>query len=49
MVLQEWWSLPSADTTLTWVSENAPNALLYGSLFEAYTYMKGRKGYVGSV
>ena len=31
----------SADTTLTWVSENAPNAILYGSLFEAYTYMKG--------
>jgi hypothetical protein len=25
----------------TWVSENAPNALLYGSLYEAYTYMKG--------
>ncbi len=33
----------SADTTLTWVSENAPNALLYGSLFEAYTYMKGER------
>ena len=33
----------SADTTLTWVSENAPNAVLYGSLFEAYTYMKGEK------
>ena len=33
----------SADTTLTWVSENAPNAILYGSLFEAYTYMKGEK------
>jgi hypothetical protein len=25
----------------TWLSENAPNALLYGSLVEAYTYMKG--------
>ena len=23
------------------MSENAPNALLYGSLVEAYTYMKG--------
>jgi hypothetical protein len=23
------------------LSENAPNALLYGSLVEAYTYMKG--------
>lgn len=33
----------SEDTTLTWVSENAPNALLYGSLFEAYTYMKGER------
>jgi len=31
----------SADTTLTWLSENAPNALLYGSLIEAYTFMKG--------
>ena len=28
---------------MTWVSENAPNALLYGSLFEAYTYMKGER------
>jgi len=26
---------------LTWLSENAPNALLYGALVEAYTYMKG--------
>ena len=25
----------------SWLSENAPNALLYGSLVEAYTYMKG--------
>ena len=25
----------------TWLSKNAPNALLYGSLVEAYTYMKG--------
>ena len=31
----------SADTTLTWLSENAPNAMLYGSLVEAYTFMKG--------
>ena len=30
-----------ADSGTTWVSENAPNALLYGSLFEAYVYMKG--------
>ena len=31
----------SADSTLTWLSENAPNTLLYGSLVEAYTFMKG--------
>lgn len=30
-----------AESGTTWVSENAPNALLYGSLYEAYTYMKG--------
>ena len=27
----------------TWLSENAPNALLYGSLVEAYTYMEGEQ------
>ena len=27
----------------TWLSDNAPNALLYGSLVEAYTYMKGEQ------
>lgn len=27
----------------TWLSENAPNAMLYGSLVEAYTFMKGEK------
>jgi hypothetical protein len=26
---------------MTWLSENAPNALFYGSLIEAYTFMKG--------
>jgi len=31
----------SADATTTFLSVNAPNALLYGSLIEAYTYMKG--------
>ena len=30
-----------ADSGTTWLSEEAPNALLYGSLVEAYTYMKG--------
>ena len=30
-----------ADSGTTWLSTNAPNTLLYGSLVEAYTYMKG--------
>ena len=29
------------DTTGTWLSQNARNALLYGCLIEAYTFMKG--------
>ncbi len=29
------------DSGTTWLSTNAPNVLLYGSLVEAYTYMKG--------
>ena len=32
-----------ADGGTTWLSENAPNALLYGSLVEAYIYMKGEQ------
>ena len=32
-----------ADSGTTWLSENAPFALLYGSLIEAYVYMKGDK------
>ena len=32
-----------AGTGNTWLSTNAPNALLYGSLVEAYTYMKGEQ------
>ena len=31
----------SVDSAQTWLSENAPNAMLYGSLIEAYTFMKG--------
>tara|TARA_R100001377_G_scaffold11825_2_gene5950 strand:+ start:98 stop:964 length:867 start_codon:yes stop_codon:yes gene_type:complete len=31
----------SADTSLTWLSENADLGLLYGSLMEAYIFMKG--------
>jgi hypothetical protein len=30
-----------ADSTLTWISENAEMALLFGALTEAYLYMKG--------
>ncbi len=29
------------DTTTTWLSINAENALLYGSLIQGYTYLKG--------
>ena len=32
-----------ADSATTWLSENAENALLYGSLVECYTYMKGEQ------
>ena len=31
----------TSDTRTSWLSKNAPYALLYGSLVEAYTYMKG--------
>jgi len=36
-----------ADSGVTWLSDNAPNALLYGSLVEAYTYMKGEPDLLG--
>ena len=32
-----------ADSTLSWLSENAPLAMLYGALIEAYVYMKGEQ------
>lgn len=32
-----------SDSGTTWLSVNAPNALLYGSLVEAYIYMKGEQ------
>jgi len=32
-----------SDSGTTWLSENAPNAMLYGSLVEAYTFMKGEQ------
>ena len=31
------------DSGTTWISTNAPFALLYGSLIEAYTFMKGEQ------
>jgi hypothetical protein len=30
-----------ADSGTTWLSQNSEMAILYGSLVEAYTYMKG--------
>ena len=35
------------DTTTTYLSKNSPNSLLYGSLVEAYTYMKGEADVLG--
>jgi len=32
-----------SDITVSWISENAEIALLYGSLLEAYTFMKGEQ------
>ena len=32
-----------SDTTESWLSENAEVALLYGSLMEAYVFMKGEQ------
>ena len=34
-------SLVDSGSNTTWVSENAPNVLLYGALLEAYIFMKG--------
>jgi hypothetical protein len=31
----------AGESGTTWLSENAPMAMLYGSLIDAYTYMKG--------
>ena len=35
-----------SDSGTTWLSENAQIAILYGSLLEAYTYMKGEQDLV---
>ena len=37
----------SSDTTTSWLSNNAINALLYGSLVEAYIFMKGEPDVIG--
>jgi len=34
-------SITTDDSGTTWISENAPDALLYACLVEAYTFMKG--------
>jgi len=40
--LQYYFDPPSiAETGTSWLGDNAPTALLYGALIEAYTYMKG--------
>jgi len=36
-------SLVDSGSSTTWMSANAPNVLLYGALFEAYTFMKGEQ------
>ena len=36
-------SLVDSGSNTTWISANAPNVLLYGALFEAYTFMKGEQ------
>ena len=36
-----------ADSATTWLSINAEIALLYGSLVEAYTFMKGEQDVMG--
>ena len=37
-----------ADDATTWLSENATMAMLYGSLIEAYTFMKGEQDLVAN-
>lgn len=36
-----------ADSAQSWLSENAPLAMLYGSLLEAYIFMKGEQDVLG--
>jgi hypothetical protein len=37
-----------AEDGTTWLSQNAPMAMLYGSLIDAYTYMKGEADLIGN-
>jgi hypothetical protein len=37
-----------AEDGTTWLSQNAPIAMLYGSLIDAYTYMKGEADLIGN-
>lgn len=37
-----------AEDGTTWLSQNAPVAMLYGSLIDAYTYMKGEADLIGN-
>lgn len=37
-----------ADDASTWLSSNAPMAMLYGSLIDAYTYMKGEQDLIAN-
>jgi len=37
-----------AESGTTWLSQNAPMAMLYGSLIDAYTYMKGEADLIGN-
>lgn len=40
--LQYYYDPPSiVDSSTSWLGDNAPTALLYGTLLEAYTFMKG--------
>lgn len=39
----------NVDSTTTWLSDNFDSVLLYGSLVEAYTFLKGEPDLVGQV
>ncbi|NDG32830.1 hypothetical protein EB118_22515 [bacterium] len=39
----------NVDATTTWLSENFDSVLLYGSLVEAYTFLKGEPDMIGQI